>query len=72
MAAHRTISDAWRWYYRRSLGEMKKEFEWVSSLSADRGRGEQGERASVEGMGCTLDEELLNSPVRYCALFGSA
>ena len=27
------------------------------SLSAIPGVGEQGERASVEGMGCTLDEE---------------
>ncbi len=27
------------------------------SLSATASRGEQGERASVEGMGCTLDEE---------------
>jgi hypothetical protein len=27
------------------------------SLSAAACRGEQGERASVEGMGCTLDEE---------------
>ena len=36
----------------------------VSSLPAEPSGGEQGERASVEGMGCTLDEELLNSPVQ--------
>jgi hypothetical protein len=30
---------------------------WLGSLSAILGIGEQGERASVEGMGCTLDEE---------------
>ena len=53
-------------------GARERESDWIYSLTAEPAEGEQGERASVEGMGCTLDEELLNSPVRYCALFGGA
>ncbi|PXF23306.1 MAG: hypothetical protein CXX71_02265 [Methanobacteriota archaeon] len=53
-------------------GARERESDWIYSLTAEPAEGEQGERASVEGMGCTLDEELLNSPVRYRALIGGA
>ena len=53
-------------------GAREREYDWIYSLTAEPAEGEQGERASVEGMGCTLDEELLNSPVRYRALIGGA
>ena len=56
----------------RTPGARERESDWIYSLTAEPAEGEQGERASVEGMGCTLDEELLNSPVQYCALFGGA